>query len=555
VIAAAASGAGHAPRAVSVRMRLFAVLGGVVIAYSFSLQSLLSGWRYDTPLAHLALVPLLAALLLFAATHRYPHVAWLRLGRADVVLAGLCLAAAFTLLAAGPAVWSSYFWASRLDLLTLPLFVAGALILLFGARSITSFVFPLGFLLLAWPLPYLILLEQTLDFFTRATALAVQAIVVPLGLAGVDHTVGTGAFVVTHAGTPFTVSVATACSGVNSLVGFFVVAAFGIYFVRGPVGRRLAWLAAGALLVWCFNVLRVVAILVVGGSFGERAAFKVLHPVSGLIAVNLAALLLVLLMRRFGLRWRRDPVDVDSPLAETADPADRAIPRLVAPRLALLLLVAVVFALANGQLEAVARGFSNDGRPAVAPYVTVPVAAPDWSVRRVERVRFATPYYGEHSVWVRYQLRPLPSNPRPFTVWLDAVTSPDLGALDAYTLAHCYAFHHFRVDLARRLDLGDGVVGQAFVYTTNDVHWHAVSWQWPVLGADGQVEHERIVLLARAPVRGSADVPHHSGGLLAAALSLLNLRAPDRDDNPDLTGAMQGVASSIVGARVEGGHA
>jgi exosortase len=550
--AAAAPPAAQPPRAVSVQLRLVAVIGGALLAYSFSLQSLLAGWRYDTPLAHLALVPPLAALLAFAAPRRYPHVAWLRLGHADIVLAALFLLASFTLLAAGPAIWSTYFWAGRIDLLTFPVFVAGALILLFGSRSLLSFGFPLAFLLLAWPLPYLIVLEQMLDLFTRATASAVGAIVVPMGIATFDRTVGDGTFVVHHGGTPFTVSVASACSGVNALVGFFVVAVFGIYFVRGQLLRRIAWLLTGAVLVWCFNVVRIVAVLGVGGRFGEQAAFQVLHPISGLIALNLAALVLVLLRRRFGLRWRRDPVEVDSPLAETADPSDRALPSVVVRRLALLFVAALVFGLANGQLRALARAFSNDGRPAVAPYVTAPVAGPGWSVRRLQQIRFATPYYGRHSLWVRYRLRPMPGNPRPFTVWLDAVTSPDLGALNAYTLAHCYAFHGFRVDLARRLDLGDGVVGQAFVYTTRDVRWHAVSWQWPVLRRDGHVEHERIVLLGSAPIRGVVKTHGRSGGLLSAVLSFLNLRAPNRDDNPTLTESMQNVAAAIVRARVEG---
>jgi exosortase/archaeosortase family protein len=549
--AAAALGAEHTPRAVSVRLRLFAVLGCAALAYSFSLQSLLGGWRYDTPLADLALVPPLAGLLLFASSRRYPHIGWLRLGHVDVALATVFLLAAFGMLAAGPVIWSKYFWASRLDLLTLPFFVAGALVLLFGARSIVPFGFSVAFLLLAWPLPYLMLLEQALGFFTNATAWVVQEVAVPTGLASVDPGANGGTFVVHHAGGQFTVSVASACSGVNALIGFFVVAAFGVYFVRGRLLHRLAWLTAGALLVWFFNVLRIATILAVGGAFGERAAFRFLHPVSGLLALNAAALVLVLVMRRFGLRWRRDPVEVDSPLAETAAPAERATPARVTRRLALLLAVAVLFALANGQLRASARGFSNDGRPAVGPYVAAPVAAPGWSVHRLERIGFATPYYGTHSLWVRYRLRPLPGKPRPFTIWLDAVTSPDLGALDAYTLAHCYAFHGFRVDVARRLDLGDGVVGQAFVYTTSEARWHAVSWQWPVLRGDGRVEHERIVLLASSPVRGSAAEPHASGGVWAAVLSLMNLRTPNRDDNPALTRAMRGVAAAIVGARVE----
>ena len=58
--------------------------------------------------------------------------------------------------------------------------------LLFGVRSLVPFAFPLGFLLLAWPLPYLVLLEQALGLFTTATALAVREVVVPTGLATLE---------------------------------------------------------------------------------------------------------------------------------------------------------------------------------------------------------------------------------------------------------------------------------------------------------------------------------------------------------------------------------
>jgi exosortase/archaeosortase family protein len=533
-------------------MRLAAVVACAAVAYSFSLRTLLSGWRYETPLADLALVPLLAVLLLVAANRRYPHVAWLRLGPLDVVLATLFLLAAFGLLVVGPVMWSSYFWASRIDLLTLPLFVGAGLILLFGGRSLIPFGFALVFLVLAWPLPYLMLLEQTLAFFTRATAWGVGEIAVPTGLASVDPGADGGVFVLEHGGQPFSVAVASACSGINSLIGFFVVAAFGLYFVRGRFVRRLTWLLLGVVLVWVFNVLRIVGILAAGDAFGQRLAFKLLHPVSGLLALNAAALLLVLLMPRFGLRWRRGEAHIDSPLAMTAAPVERATPRRVVLRLAVLISAAAAFAVADGQLSTAARAFSNDGRPAVSAFTTTPRAAPGWSLRRLEQVYFATPYYGSHSQWIRYRLRPLPGNPKPFTIWLDAIVAPDLGALDAYSLAHCYRFHGFNVDLAQRLDLGDGVVGQAFVYTTDDAHWHAVSWQWPVLKDDGHVQHERIVLLASTPVKADAE-PHHSGGFVSTVLTLLNLRRPDNDDNPALTAAMRGVASGIIWSRVEHG--
>jgi exosortase len=527
-------------------VRIAAVVVCTLGAYSFSLRTLAEGWRYQTPLSEVILVPFLGALLLVAAYRRYPHVVSLRLARADVAIAGVLVAVALPLLLLGPVVWSKYFWASRLDLLTLPLFVAAALTLLFGSRALVRFAFPLCFLLLAWPLPYHAVLERGLDVFTRATTWGATEVALGLGFAdrGVDETL-----VVQHAGTRFTVLIGSACSGINALVGFVIVGAFALYFVRGAAMRRLAWLLVGAALVWFFNILRIVGILAVGRWYGEDAAFRVLHPIAGLVALNAAVLLLVLSLGLFGLRWRRDPVEVDSPLAAPAEPADRATPRRVLVRLVLLVCATAAFSLANDQLPPLARGLSNDGRPALAPFVRSPTVGPDWAARRIETIGWAAPYYGSNSSWVRYRVRPVKNDAGAFTIWLDAVRSPDLGALNAYSLAHCYDFHDFNVNLARRVDLGHGVVGQAFVYDTPRTRWHAVTWEWPVLLGNGGVEHERIVLLASTetqPDGRSAD----GSGVKGLLLSLLDLRAPNEDSNPALTHAMEAVAAAAVSERV-----
>jgi hypothetical protein len=150
-------------------LRVGTAIAAVGLAYHFSLGTLAASWRYDTPLADLVLVPPIAAALLYAALRRHRFVIFLRLGRFDYVLAGVLLALALGLVAAGPTMWSKYFWAMRVDLLTLPLFAAAVVVLLFGARGLIPLGFPVLFLLLAWPLPYDAVLEHALSSFTRST--------------------------------------------------------------------------------------------------------------------------------------------------------------------------------------------------------------------------------------------------------------------------------------------------------------------------------------------------------------------------------------------------
>src|SRR5207237_9386699 len=181
-----------------------------------------------------------------------------------------------------------------------------------------------------------------------------------------------------------------------------------LWLVRGPVVRRLAWLLAGSALVWSLNVVRIVGVLLAARLFGEHAAFDLLHPVAGIVTLNLAFLLLVWLLPLFRLQRRRlDEFEVvDTPLARTAAPAQQATPWRIGPRLLLLVALTGALALADGQLGKAARGFEETGRPAVAAFVDRPTAGAGWTVRHLEDIGWASPYYGRHSSWVRYRLRP-----------------------------------------------------------------------------------------------------------------------------------------------------
>ena len=532
----------------------------MALAYHFSLGTLAADWSYDTPLADLVLVPPIAAALVFAAVRRHSFVAYLRLGRFDYLLASLLAGVALLLVAAGPTLWSKYFWAMRIDLLTVPLFAAAAIVLLFGSRALIPLGFPLLFLLLAWPLPYDALLEHALTSFTSSTAWAVERAAawthVATPVAGADAS----RYVVRHGSGTIVVSVASACSGVNGLVGFGVVGIAALWLVRGRFVRRFAWLAFGAALVWVLNVVRIVAVLFTGQQLGEHAAFDLLHPIAGIVALNLAFLLLVRMLPLFRLQRRyfdeHDLELVDSPLARTAAPAQQATPARFALRVGFIAAATCALALADGQLGAAAKGLDESGRPALAAFVDRPVAGGGWRVQRVEDIGWATPYYGRHSSWVRYRLRPtgIVARRGAYTVWTDAILSPDLGALDAFSLAHCYAFHGFRVLTALRVDLGNGVVGRLFVYRTKEAMWHAVAWEWPVLSGD-KVQHERIVLLASTTARPKAPAGRQTDSLERRILRYLNAGARDDDPNPQLSRSLVALGTEMVSARVEGARA
>ena len=98
--------------------------------------------------------------------------------------------------------------------------------------------------------------------------------------------------------------------------------------------------------------------------------------------------------------------------------------------------------------------------------------------------------------------------------------------------------------------IGEGVFGNAFVYTSPRADWRAVSWQWPVRRG-AKVEHERLVLIAASDARPAELAEPSSGSAFNRVLSLLDWRSSGHDANPRLTRALQRVAARIVLRRIE----
>ncbi|HEX9343556.1 MAG TPA: exosortase/archaeosortase family protein [Actinomycetota bacterium] len=546
------------PWLVCVPLRLGLLVALLVLSYHYSLESLIKDWDYQAPLADLALVPPVALGLLVAATLRHQSVGIMRLGRADLVIggAGLLIAAASMLLA--PVVLTNYYWAFRPDLLSLPIATVAVVALLFGVRTVIPFAFPLAYLMLAWPLPHAVMLEHAQRWLTTLTTGALRLLIGVVPVARVEAGGPDLRLFVPHV-PGFTVGVASACSGTGSLLGFSLIGLAALYLIDGPLRRRFAWLAVGALAIWVTNLLRVLAILAAGRLFGQSFALGVLHPLAGIVMVNLTFALLVIGLPRFGLTRRplRAATPSDTPLTEPAPPEQRPTPRQLLPRLAVLAVVAAVLAVANGQLAIASVGFEHAMQPVSATFDAQPRVGASWMAERLGQIDDARTYFGSTATWTRYRLTPLAgataAPPQPFTVWVDSIVTSDLSALAAHPVLGCYRLHGFKVLTAQRVTMVAGLIGELLAYRLPDGDvWHALSWEWPVRNPDGGILQERMTLLASSDLRAASPLPGSVGqGLRAPVLSAFNSLAPNHDPNPTLSRALLQVGAGIVASRTD----
>jgi len=499
-----------APRLTAARrlpLRAAAIVVLVLVAYNYSLMTLARGLTLQTPLAYLAIVPLLALGLAVARIRIDPPEIDIHDRQVDWIVGIGLLAATGAILVLAPQPESSAFWLGRLDLLTLPIFVAGLVALLFGVRRMWALRVPILFLLLAWPIPFTYLLSVTADAFTEFTARTVGLItaVIPVAHPAVgDETL----FLIGSDQGLFGVSIGSACSGMNSFVGFLLLGTALLYLVRGPLVGKVAWLIVGLGVTVGLNVARIMAILVVGHFFGQEAALEVLHPIAGLVVFNIGVLIMIVLVPRFGLRFA-GPSNLPAAAEETATPVRRA--RFA---LALAVAVAVAFGLTNAaysRYEAISSGLA-DARLGAFDIESAHVSG--WETSFVSTMAQARQFFGSTATWERVAFQPTVAAElvSSRTVYIDVLTTDDPGTFAAYGLEACYTFHGYRIASVSQVEIGAGVKGQVIDYTNPEsgIDWSALWWEWPYTAEDGSTRYERIVVFMadgpQATFRGLPDL-------------------------------------------------
>lgn len=285
--------------------RAIALVAAVTLAYSYSLTTLVLGLALRTPLACLGFVPIIALLLGWVRLANHRPGPQIHDRQVDYIVGVGFIAAAFGIVVVLPAKFGTQFWLYRLDLLSLPLFVAGAVAIVYGVRRLWALRVPIVFLLFAWPPLYGPLLGDAMQRLAdlTATGLALISQVLPLAHRSLtDPTV----FSVGLGPSAFSVSIGSGSAGVNSIVGFILVGSALACVVRGSLLRRAAWLATGLTVVWLLNIARIEMVFAAGALGGRALGLGILHPVVGIAAFDLGVVAMLVAVPRFGLR----PIDL-----------------------------------------------------------------------------------------------------------------------------------------------------------------------------------------------------------------------------------------------------
>jgi exosortase len=516
-------------------VQLSLVIGGTLVAYHYSLLTLLEQLGVQSPLAYVGLVPIFALALGAAYMKPKANDPDIHDRQLDYIvgLPLLLVAAAITMLL--PRHMSATFWQWRVDLLAVPVFVAGLVAIVFGTRVLWRQRFAVLYLLLALPALYTVVLASTLDTYTNFTVSALRALVRVLPVARANAFAGDPLFTVTHHGSSFSLAVVTACSGVDGLVGFLLIGLLFAAMVRGPLLRKSIWLLAGLPLLWAVNLGRIMFIFWVGKQWGEPVALDVFHPVIGLVTFSAGVTAWALAHKWAGLRM--------APFASGPRPAVAkasthtravAVPAIAAAGI-LVVIASTIVGIGDTRLKAYDLVENAVGEPRLTSFLVSPARIPGWSATYLTQFDNGKLEFGQDSLWYRYLYRPTGKTGRlhatvPITA--DVINASGLSGFNAFTVQDCYNFHGWAERGTVDENLGGGITGQALSYDSQQYgDWSVLYWIWPVKGTVGDLaatRYERVVLYVQDGPYASVQDPV-TGVKTTPAMSLDQRLAVNRD--------------------------
>ena len=179
-------------------------------------------------------------------------------------------------------------------MLILPLFASACILILFNTATMRQLLFPTAFLFLLTPPPA----EILYNLGAYLSAVSSEFATGFLKLFGFALTLATEEgnpviFLTQQSGEIMRLEVDVACSGIYSLIGFFLFALFMAYLVRDKPWKKAVVLLIGFPLIYALNVLRIIIIMVIAYYQGAELALNVFHLLGGWILIFLGTLLIL----------------------------------------------------------------------------------------------------------------------------------------------------------------------------------------------------------------------------------------------------------------------
>ncbi len=181
-------------------------------------------------------------------------------------------------------------------ILTLPIFTAGLVLIIFNPRVLRESIFPICFLAFLIPPPA----EILYSIGTSLSVIGSQASSTVVSALGVSSKIidqyGNPTILITRPDNSMLgFSLDLACSGIYPIMGFLVFAALTAYIIRDKPWKKASLFFLGVPLIYLLNIIRIITILLIGYQYGEELALQIFHLLGGIVLLALGTGLLLVI--------------------------------------------------------------------------------------------------------------------------------------------------------------------------------------------------------------------------------------------------------------------
>ncbi len=274
----------------------------VLIVYGHDLGILFNEAIQNEAYSHLILVPLFLGIVLYlkkdsisASISMKKYAPKIRTKYLDGLVGIIFCLIAFLMYWYG----SSTFYPLEYHILTLPIFVAGMMLILFNLKVLRALIFPILFLLFLVPIPTDLMYRAggiLAELDTQTSYAMLKALNIPVALTTV---VGSPTIQLTSSGlNTANFSISLPCSGVYLLIAFAMFAAFLAFVISGSLLRKSLTVVFGFLVFVIINIFRISTIVVIAYAAGEEIAMLTYHTVAGVLLLTIGMILVLFISEK-----------------------------------------------------------------------------------------------------------------------------------------------------------------------------------------------------------------------------------------------------------------
>ncbi|MDD4325519.1 MAG: exosortase/archaeosortase family protein [Candidatus Bathyarchaeota archaeon] len=186
------------------------------------------------------------------------------------------------------------FYSLQLHLLSLPIFVAGLILLFFGPNTLRLLAFPVA--LLVFMSPFTLFFMDTWGGHLMSSDGTIAAFILePFMPIEIVYNPAVIISTVTTLGEPIQFELGAACSGIYSLTAFLFTAVIFGYIASGSVTKKVLYGVIAVAAAYFLNVFRIIVTIALGRFFGLGVAVEFFHLVGGTVLAFIGTLFLLFL--------------------------------------------------------------------------------------------------------------------------------------------------------------------------------------------------------------------------------------------------------------------